>query len=70
MLAKIMHEQGRPQLGIGWSNCDGFTPEQFQAIDFSKIDLSAYEAEIVRNSDAQINAIGADASTRAINTYN
>ena len=44
--------------------------EQFQAIDFSKIDLSAYEAEIVRNSDAQINAIGSDASTRAINTYN
>lgn len=44
-LAKIIHEQGRPQIGLKWGSpespkCRGFTPEEFQKIDFSKIDLS------------------------------
>lgn len=69
LLGKIMHQQGRPQLGMGWSNCDGFTTEQFQAIDFSKIDLSAYEQEIVRSTDSQIEGITNDASTRAVNKF-
>jgi len=46
-LARIIHEQGRPQLGIGWGtpkspNCRGFTLEEFQKIDFSKIDFSEW----------------------------
>lgn len=49
-LGRIIHEQGRPQLqkfspGGRWgdaesSNCEGFTPEEFQTLDFSKIDLA------------------------------
>ncbi len=49
-MARIIHEQGRSQLqkfggGGGWGsvfapNCEGFTPEEFQMLDFSKIDLS------------------------------
>ncbi len=44
-LARIIHEQGRPQLGISWGSgespqCRGFTPEDFQKLDFSKIDLT------------------------------
>jgi conjugal transfer mating pair stabilization protein TraN len=44
-LAKVIIEQGRPQLGISWGSaqnpeCRGFTPEEFQKLDFSKIDLS------------------------------
>jgi hypothetical protein len=43
-LARIIQEQGRPQIGRGWGNsdnpdCSGFTPEQLQHIDFSKIDF-------------------------------
>jgi conjugal transfer mating pair stabilization protein TraN len=54
-LGRILQEQGRPQLksfdGVGWGPvkhpiCRGFTPEEFQALDFSKIDLSEYYAEI------------------------
>ncbi len=44
-LARFVHEQGRSQLGISWGTaenpqCRGFTPEEFQKLDFSKIDLT------------------------------
>ena len=51
ILARIIHEQGRPQLGIpwrvgdaaeGWLNCRGFTPEELSSLDFSQIDLREY----------------------------
>jgi len=47
ILARIIHEQGRPQLGIGWGsanspNCRGLTPEELASIDFSRIDLREY----------------------------
>lgn len=46
-LARTMHEGGRPQLGISWGtpenpSCRGFTIEEFQKIDFSKIDFSEW----------------------------
>jgi len=52
-LARIIHEYGRPQLGIGWGspespNCRGFTPEEFQKLDFSKIDFSEWIEEEVK----------------------
>ncbi|MEM4134382.1 MAG: conjugal transfer protein TraN [Candidatus Micrarchaeia archaeon] len=54
-LARIVHEQGRPQLTTdisnwgspGSPNCRGFTPEEFAALDFDKIDLSEYINDIV-----------------------
>jgi len=50
-LSRIIHEQGRPQLGIGWGSpespdCRGFAPFELQAIDFSQIDFSEYYAYI------------------------
>jgi len=56
-LARIIHEQGRPQLNTdirSWGsakhpNCRGFTPEEFASLDFDKIDLSEYYADITRN---------------------
>jgi len=47
ILARIIHEQGRPQIGIGWGdvdnpNCRGLAPGEINAIDFSKIDLTEY----------------------------
>lgn len=51
-LARIIAEQGRPQLKIfgtdgGWGapsnpECRGFTPEEFQDLDFNRIDLREY----------------------------
>jgi conjugal transfer mating pair stabilization protein TraN len=56
-LARIIHEQGRPQLNTdirNWGsakhpNCRGFTPEEFASLDFDRIDLSEYFEDITRN---------------------
>lgn len=54
-LGRIIQEQGRPQLksfnSVGWGTakspyCRGFTPEEFQALDFSKMDLAEYYGEL------------------------
>ncbi|MDF3047709.1 MAG: conjugal transfer mating pair stabilization protein TraN [Candidatus Midichloriaceae bacterium] len=55
-LARIIHEQGRAQLGIGWGNakspnCQPLTLEQIQKIDFSKVDLR----EIYQDVTSKIN---------------
>lgn len=56
VMARIIHEQGRPQLTSfgasgGWGTpespeCRGFTPAEFEALDFARIDLSEYYQEI------------------------
>jgi len=50
-LARIIQEQGRPQLDMSWGsaespNCRGFKPDEFQKLDFSKIDFSEFYEEI------------------------
>jgi conjugal transfer mating pair stabilization protein TraN len=57
-LGRIVQEQGRMQLknfqggsGPDWGtaekpNCRGFTPEEFQFLDFAKMDLSEFFADI------------------------
>lgn len=61
MLARIIHEQGRPQLstigdfGTAKSpQCRGFTPDEFQSVDFSKIDLSEYIEDMTKKATDQI----------------
>lgn len=51
-LARIINEQGRAQLGKGWGSqkhpdCSGFTAAELEKLDFSKIDLSEFIAEIM-----------------------
>jgi conjugal transfer mating pair stabilization protein TraN len=58
-LARIIQEQGRAQLKISWGsgenpNCRGFTPEEFQKIDFSKIDLTEFVKDIQNSVNANI----------------
>ncbi|HEX7856799.1 MAG TPA: conjugal transfer protein TraN [Sphingobium sp.] len=62
-LGRIIQEQGRPQLksfnSIGWGSpeqpyCRGFTPEEFQALDFSRMDLSEYYSELEARAQADI----------------
>ena len=50
-LARILNEQGRAQLGKGWGgpqspDCSGFTIAQLQALDFSRMNLAEFYAEI------------------------
>ncbi|WP_454887609.1 conjugal transfer protein TraN [Sphingomonas oryzagri] len=49
-LSRIIQEQGRPQLGLGWgkpknATCEGFTIDQFSHLDLSKMDFSEVMAE-------------------------
>ena len=51
-LARMINEQGRAQLGLGWGSpqkpaCAGFTVAQLQALDFSRFDLTEFYASIV-----------------------
>ncbi|MEO1280114.1 MAG: conjugal transfer protein TraN [Pseudomonadota bacterium] len=63
MLGRIIQEQGRPQLAAFtalpdiWGTpedpiCRGFTPEEFQALDFSAMDLSEYYGELALEAEA------------------
>ncbi len=56
LLVRLIHEQGRPQLGIGWGsaegpNCRGFTPEELASIDFSQVDLREYMQYVVHQTE-------------------
>ncbi len=41
-LGRILHQQARPQLGIGWGNCRGFTVAEIERIDFDRLNLSEF----------------------------
>ena len=57
-LGRIIQEQGRPQLkDFGYSgdwgdpknpNCRGFTPDEFQMLDFNKINLKEYFGDVAK----------------------
>ncbi|WP_457622983.1 conjugal transfer protein TraN [Persephonella sp.] len=59
-LARIIQEQGREQLGISWGtprspNCRGFTPEEFQKLDWNKIDFSEWiEGEVIPSIESNL----------------
>jgi len=46
-LGRILHQQARPQLGIGWGRCRGFTVTEIERIDFERLDLSEFTDNLV-----------------------
>ncbi|MDP1692092.1 MAG: type-F conjugative transfer system mating-pair stabilization protein TraN [Burkholderiaceae bacterium] len=55
MLARIVNEQGRVQVGKGWGgsespDCSGFTVAQLQSLDFAAMDLTEFYASLVPTS--------------------
>ena len=49
-LGRILQQQGRAQLGIGWSDCRGFTVEEIETIDFEGLDLSEFARDLMDGS--------------------
>ncbi|MBX9794852.1 MAG: type-F conjugative transfer system mating-pair stabilization protein TraN, partial [Burkholderiaceae bacterium] len=52
MLARIVNEQGRTQIGKGWGgaespDCTGFTIAQLQTLNFAAMDLTEFYASLV-----------------------
>lgn len=73
-LAKIINEQGRPQIGKGWGSaqapdCSGFTPTQIQQIDFSKIDFSAFINDVKARAMPDPAAVAANVTNQENNFY-
>ncbi len=51
-LAKLINEQGREQIGKGWGtaknpDCSGFRPEEFERLNFERMDLTEFYSEVV-----------------------
>ena len=57
-LLKAFQEQGRKQINLGWGKakkplCRGFTIEEIQRIDFSKLDLREAFEDLMKNYNPQ-----------------
>ena len=46
-LGRILQQQARAQLGIGWSDCRGFTVAEIEGIDFARLDLSEFTENLM-----------------------
>ena len=49
-LGRILHSQARPQLGLGWGSCRGFTVAEVERIDFDRLDLTEFTENLVDGS--------------------
>lgn len=59
LLARVVHEQGRPQIGLDWGTakhpkCRGFYPDEFAELNFQEMDLSEFVENIQRRVDIDI----------------
>ncbi len=49
-LGRILQQQGRAQLGVGWSSCRGLTVAEIEGIDFAGLDLSEFTEDLMDGS--------------------
>ena len=49
-LGRILHQQARPQLGLGWSSCRGFSVAEIERIDFDRLDLTEFTENLIDGS--------------------
>ena len=49
-LGRILQQQGRSQLGIGWSSCRGLSVAEVEGIDFERLDLSEFTQDLMDGS--------------------
>lgn len=75
-LARLVNEQGRPQLGKGWGSaknpdCSGFTPEQLQSLDFAAMDLSEFYGDVMMQAKGMdFDQVQQNVTDRITNYYN
>jgi len=74
LLARVIQEQGRPQLGLSWGtsstpDCRGFTASELQQLNFSIMDLGEVQAEILNNLTMPDGTSMGDAVGTKINNY-
>jgi conjugal transfer mating pair stabilization protein TraN len=50
VLARLINMQGKPQLGLNTSNCQGLTVDQISKIDFTKIDFREFTGQMTQQA--------------------
>ncbi|MAF04707.1 conjugal transfer protein TraN [Herbaspirillum sp.] len=50
VLAKIINQQGKAQLGLDFSSCSGLSIDQVTKLDFSKVDFSEFAATMLEQA--------------------
>ena len=65
-LGRILHQQARPQLGIGWGSCRGFTVAEVERIDFDALDLTEFTEDLVDGGKAPSIALPEAGDTRTL----
>jgi len=74
-LARIIHEQGRRQVGWDWGDrkrpdCSGFTAALFQQLDLSQIDFSEfYDTVLADFQGPDADAVSAAITNRIVDAY-
>lgn len=73
-LARIINQQGRPQVGKSWGtpknpDCSGFTPEQLENLRLDQMDLSEFINEIKRHIPAKTSAFATQRLTDRMQSY-
>ena len=64
-LGRILQEQGRAQLGVGWSDCRGLTVAEVERIDFDRLDLSEFAEDLMDEGTDPAVSLPDGADTRA-----
>ena len=49
-LGRILQQQGRAQLGIGWGSCRGLTVAEVESVDFARLDLGEFTQDLMDGS--------------------
>ena len=73
VLARLINEQGRAQIGKGWGSaefpdCSGFTVAQLQSLNFAAMDLTEFYASIVPTLP-NVNSLQGQSGGRISNCY-
>jgi len=64
VLAKLVNQQGKAQLGLPFANCSGLSVAEVTSLNFSKIDLSEFTRKMVEQAQ-----VGLPSSPAIANAY-
>lgn len=73
-LARLINEQGRPQIGKLWGDeeapdCSGFTMEQIGLLSFERMDFSEFIADVMRNIPVKNQGFAVERATTRARSY-
>ena len=64
-LGRILQEQGRAQLGVGWGSCRGLTVAEVERIEFDRLDLSEFTENLMDGGQEPAISLPHGGDTRA-----